>query len=111
LGGPRTDYFSDSGVGQTTQLGSDTAINDVNENSEIPETSGDHKPSAIEELEETKVLLKNKMATKIPGVESQRIKRILKIIEQYMNIVDIAIQHLPDITALVWAGVRLMIQV
>jgi hypothetical protein len=103
--------FSDSGEGQTTQQGSDTAINDVNENSEIPEKSGDHKPSAIEELEEIKVLLKNKMATKIVGVETHRIKKILKIIEQYMIIVDVAIQNQPDITALVWAGVRLMIQV
>jgi hypothetical protein len=107
----RTDFFSDSGEGQTTQLGSDTAINDVNENAEIPEMSGDHKPSAIEELEEIKVLLKNKMATKVLGVESHQIKKILKIIEQYMIIVDVSIQNQPDITALVWAGVRLIIQV
>jgi hypothetical protein len=107
----RTDFFGDSGEGQTTQLGSETAINDVNQNSEIPEKSGDHKPSAIEEFEETKVLLKNKMATKIAGVESHQIKKILKMIEQYMSIVDVAIQHHLDITALVWAGMRLMIQV
>jgi recombination DNA repair RAD52 pathway protein len=107
----RTDFFGDSGEGQATQLGSDTAINDVNENSEIPEKSGGHKPSAIEELEEIKVLLKNKMATKIAGVESHQTKKILKIIEQYMIIMDVAIQHHLDITALVWAGVRLMIQV
>jgi hypothetical protein len=83
----------------------------VNENAEIPEKSEDNKPSAIEELEEIKVLLKNKLATKVLGVESQKIKKILEIIEQYMTIVDVAIQHHPDITALVWAGIRFMIQV
>jgi hypothetical protein len=54
----------------------DTPINNVHENLEIPEMSGDHKPLAIEELEEIKVLLKNKMATKMLGVESYQIKKI-----------------------------------
>jgi ribosomal protein S3 len=62
-------------------------------------------------LEAIKLLLKEKKPTKILGVESQRIERILKIIEKYMTIVDVAIQQSPDITALVWAGVRLTIQV
>jgi hypothetical protein len=83
----------------------------VNENSQIPEQSEDHKSSAIEELEEIEMLLQNKIATKMLGVESQQIEKVLKIVEKYMIIVDVAIQQNPDITALVWAGVRLMIQV
>jgi ribosomal protein S3 len=62
-------------------------------------------------LEAIKLLLKEKKPTKIVGVESQRIEKILKIVEKYMTIVDVAIQQSPDITALVWAGVRLTIQV
>jgi hypothetical protein len=62
-------------------------------------------------LEAIKLILEEKKATKIVGVESQRIERILKIIEKYLTIVDVAIQQSPNITALVWAGARLTIQV
>ncbi|KAF8450074.1 hypothetical protein BDZ91DRAFT_786878 [Kalaharituber pfeilii] len=37
---------------------------------------------------------------------AKRIQRILEGAEKYANIVDIAIQHSPEITALVWAGAR-----
>ncbi|KAF8448382.1 hypothetical protein BDZ91DRAFT_768638 [Kalaharituber pfeilii] len=37
---------------------------------------------------------------------AKRIQRILEGAEKYSNIVDIAIQHSPEITALVWAGAR-----
>lgn len=37
--------------------------------------------------------------------------RILKSMEKYAKVVDTAIQHQPEITALVWAGVRTLLQV
>jgi hypothetical protein len=45
------------------------------------------------------------------GIENKTIEKVLKIVEKYFVIVDVAIQHHPDIIALVWAGVRLIIQV
>jgi hypothetical protein len=107
----RTELFSKSGQRRTSQPVSDTAVNDVKENLEIMVKPEDHKPSAIQELEAIIVLLKKGKAIKVVGVESQRIERFLKIVEKYMTIVDVAIQYNPDITALVWAGVRFMIQV
>jgi hypothetical protein len=83
----------------------------VNHNSGTVVEREDHKPSAIDELEAIKLLLKEKQPTRILGVESQRIEKILKIIDKYMIIVDVAIQQSPNITALVWAGVRLTVQV
>jgi len=44
-----------------------------------------------------------------PGVG--RLRKILKIVDSYGRIVDTAIQHHPAITALVWAGVRAILQV
>jgi hypothetical protein len=109
----RTDPFSNSGQGRTTQQDSDTTAtdSDVNQNLEIIVKPEDHKPSAIDELEAIKLLLKEKQPTKIVGVESQRIEKILKIIDKYMIIVDVAIQQSPNVTALVWAGARLTVQV
>ncbi|KAF8472040.1 hypothetical protein BDZ91DRAFT_780824 [Kalaharituber pfeilii] len=40
----------------------------------------------------------------------ERIGPILKCIESYSNIVDVAIQHNPKITALVWASVRAILR-
>ena len=42
---------------------------------------------------------------------SKTASNILQHINRYCAIVDIAIQHHPDITALVWAGARTLIQV
>ena len=42
---------------------------------------------------------------------SGRLRKILKTIESYAKIVDTAIQSNPAITALVWAGVRAILQV
>ena len=42
---------------------------------------------------------------------SKTASNILQHINKYCGIVDIAIQHHPDITALVWAGARTLIQV
>jgi hypothetical protein len=107
----RTDPFSSSGQENTTPQDLDTSVTDVNHNLKTIVKPEDHKPSAIDELEAIKLLLKEKKATKVGEVENQRIEKILKIIEKYMTIVDVAIQHRPNVTALVWAGVRLMIQV
>ena len=41
----------------------------------------------------------------------ERINSVLKVMDKYMAIGNIAIQHSPTITALVWAGVRLGLQV
>jgi hypothetical protein len=40
-----------------------------------------------------------------------KIEKVLQYAEKYCKIVDVAIQHQPDITALVWAGIRMSIQV
>jgi hypothetical protein len=60
--------------------------------------------AVMRQLEEWK--LTNKL-----GIDSRRIEKVLKVVEKYSAIVNVAIQHHPDITALVWAGVRLIIQV
>ncbi|KAF8451583.1 hypothetical protein BDZ91DRAFT_809488 [Kalaharituber pfeilii] len=39
-------------------------------------------------------------------VVAERIQGILEGVEKYARVVDIAIQHSPEITALVWAGIR-----
>jgi hypothetical protein len=41
----------------------------------------------------------------------EKINSVLKIMDKYMAIGNIAIQHSPTITALVWAGVRFGLQV
>jgi hypothetical protein len=41
----------------------------------------------------------------------KKFHKIVKGVETYANIVDVAIQHSPTITALVWAGVRFLLQV
>ena len=41
----------------------------------------------------------------------EKINSVLKVMDKYKAIGDIAIQHSPRITALVWAGVRLGLQV
>ena len=41
----------------------------------------------------------------------EKINSVLKVMDKYMAIGNIAIQHNPRITALVWAGVRLGLQV
>jgi hypothetical protein len=47
------------------------------------------------------------------GSQSRWIKldKVLQYVERYCKIIDVAIQHQPDITALVWAGMRTCIQV
>jgi len=45
------------------------------------------------------------------GARGGRLRRILKTIDSYGKIVDTAIQHNPVITALVWAGVKTILQV
>ena len=42
---------------------------------------------------------------------AQKMNNILLHVNKYCTIVDVAIQHQPDITALVWAGARTVIQV
>jgi hypothetical protein len=41
----------------------------------------------------------------------ERVGRVLKIFEKYAVVVDTAIQHNPDITALVWGATRFILQV
>lgn len=45
------------------------------------------------------------------SMAQQKITKILKIMDKYCTIVDLAIQHHPDITALVWTGARTFIMV
>ena len=39
------------------------------------------------------------------------LRRILRGVEKYTKIVDTAVQHSPEVTALVWAGIREILQV
>ena len=41
----------------------------------------------------------------------EKINPVLKVMDKYMAIGNIAIQHCPTVTVLVWAGVRLGLQV
>jgi hypothetical protein len=42
---------------------------------------------------------------------AHKMNSILLHVNRYCTIVDVAVQHHPDITALVWAGARTIIQV
>lgn len=42
---------------------------------------------------------------------AERFGRILKALERYASVVDVAIQHHPDTVALVWGALRFMLQV
>jgi len=52
---------------------------------------------------------KDRQGNEIVWVE--RLGKILKSVDKYAKIVDTAIQHHPDITSLVWAGAKTMLQV
>lgn len=67
--------------------------------------------SALDEISATRKMLKQRKSIRIVRVDSERINKMLMVIDKYSAIVDVSIQHHPDITALVWAGVRLVIQV
>jgi len=41
----------------------------------------------------------------------ERMRRILRSVEDCAKIVDVAIQHNPEITSLVWAGARFILMV
>jgi hypothetical protein len=43
--------------------------------------------------------------------DHRKVYKILQHVDNYCKIVDVAIQHLPQITALVWAGIRMGFQV
>ena len=36
----------------------------------------------------------------------ERLNRVLKRLDKYTKIVDTAVQHSPEVTTLVWAGIR-----
>ena len=46
-----------------------------------------------------------------PGPFRKKVESILTTIEQYAHIIDVLIQHHPDITALVWGSMRGLIGV
>ena len=48
---------------------------------------------------------------KVKLIGRDRLRRILKGVEKYTIIVDTAVQHSPEVTALVWAGIRGILQV
>ena len=58
-----------------------------------------------------KIIEDLKTALRKNNQHSKTMSNILQHINKYCAIVDIAIQHHPDITALVWAGARTLIQV
>lgn len=75
----------------------------------------DNTKSITLEIETIKLLkdgcTKNLTDDKKPTMTRARIHNILKKMQKYVVIVDIAIQHNPDIIALVWAGVRFCLKV
>ena len=48
---------------------------------------------------------------KVKLIGKDRLRRILIGVEKYTKIVDTAVQHSPEVTALVWAGIRGILQV
>ena len=48
---------------------------------------------------------------KVKLIGRDRLRRILRGVEKYTIIVDTAVQHGPEVTALVWAGIRGILQV
>ncbi|KAF8247260.1 hypothetical protein K440DRAFT_629494 [Wilcoxina mikolae CBS 423.85] len=78
------------------------------QDSKTDEPSGDKAESAMEEIRRA---LDKKRSMEKNSKTQQRIVKILKIMDKYCTIVDVAIQHHPDITALVWAGVRTFLMV
>ena len=48
---------------------------------------------------------------KVKLIGKDRLRRILRGVEKYTKIVDTAVQHSPEVTALVWAGIRGILQV
>lgn len=75
----------------------------------------DNTKSIKLEIETIKLLkdscTKNLTDDKKPIITRARIHNILKKMQKYVVIADIAIQHNPDIIALVWAGVRFCLKV
>ena len=82
-----------------------------------------HSQSAIENIQAIIQMLERaqkdeqKRRLRFPGwhgkeiVVVERLGKALKTMDKYATIVDVAIQHSPEVTALVWAGVRGMLQV
>ncbi|KAF8462591.1 hypothetical protein BDZ91DRAFT_765141 [Kalaharituber pfeilii] len=65
--------------------------------------------SAKDKCKEEQWKYKNSDGELVPVVD--KIGRILKGLETYASIVDVAIQHSPETTALVWASVRMIMKV
>jgi len=80
------------------------------------ESAADNIQSLVAELEtahqqnkDRRWRYKDRDGNEVVWVE--RLGKVLKSVNKYATIVDIAIQHHPDITSLVWAGARTMLQV
>ncbi|KAF8461379.1 hypothetical protein BDZ91DRAFT_376443 [Kalaharituber pfeilii] len=65
--------------------------------------------SAKEDVKKGQWQYTNSRGERVVVVE--RLGRILKGVQHYAGIVDVAIQHSPETTALIWAGVRFILQV
>ena len=65
--------------------------------------------TAHREIKDRQWCYKDRQGNEVVWVE--RLGKILKSVDKYAAIVDTAIQHHPDITALVWAGTRTILQV
>ena len=70
----------------------------------------------IEEIKSAQKVLKEKKwyYTDRHGKQidvGERMRRILKSVEDCAKIVDVAIQHHPEISSLVWAGARFILMV
>ena len=82
-----------------------------------------HSKSATENIQAIIQMLEGaqkdeqKRRLRFPGwhgkeiVVVERLGTVLKTMDKYATIVDVAIQHSPEVTALVWAGVRGILQV
>lgn len=71
-------------------------------------SGGNSVDKAVDEL---KVKM---MSSGVDGNQSQktlRFQKFLRTLEKYGNLVDVCIQHSPEVTALVWGSMRLVIDV
>ncbi|KAF8421781.1 hypothetical protein EV426DRAFT_188583 [Tirmania nivea] len=80
------------------------------------QSAAENIQSLLAELEAAKQENKNRQwryldrqGNEVAWVE--HLGKILKSVDKYAKIVDIAIQHHPDVTSLVWAGARAILQV
>ena len=98
-------------INSVLQIFNDTLTKDDKKRVSTP-TNNKHPviSSTLDELLKETEAAKDKCLGK-PGPFRKKLESILTTIEQYAQVIDVLIQHHPDITALVWGSLRGLIGV